>query len=189
MGHAMGLSMVIPMNIFYHDNQYYHEFVFLLQAAAFAAMMLQSYGYTLNVQTEEGLSRMQLTVIVSWVVILYSRLLRFAFVGYRLTQTFYADGNHKIFVVSIVALSLMGLFNLGIFLDASAKLSKFVLMPLSEYVPRIRRDQASCSINIRATALPRSPRCSKRELEQRQHAMFTHPPDNNCGTKPAGKIL
>merc|ERR1712232_434435 len=43
--HAMGLSMVIPMNLLYHDDKHYHEFVFLLQAAAFAAMMLQSYGY------------------------------------------------------------------------------------------------------------------------------------------------
>merc|ERR1712023_514681 len=76
--HAMGLSMVVPMNLLYHDNKYYHEFVFLLQAAAFAAMMLQSYGYTLDVKTRKGLSQMIVTIIMSSLLILYSRVLRFA---------------------------------------------------------------------------------------------------------------
>ena len=39
--HAMGLSMVIPMNLKYRDNRYYHELVFLLEFAAFIAMSLQ----------------------------------------------------------------------------------------------------------------------------------------------------
>jgi len=102
----MGLSMVIPMNLLYHDNKYYHEFVFLLQAAAFAAMILQSYGYTLNVNTKEGLFRMRGTIIISWVLILYSRILRFGVVGYHLAQTFYMDGNQKmLFVGSLVLAS------------------------------------------------------------------------------------
>merc|ERR1712187_162434 len=161
MGHAMGLLMVIPMNLFYHDNKYYHEFVFLLQAAAFVAMMLQSYGYTLNVQTEEGLSKMRVTVIISWALILHSRILRFAFVGYRLTQTFYADGNHKMFALGSVVFSLMGLFNVAVFIDATSKLNKFVFIALSEYVPKMDHGLANC-VNIRGAAWQAVPRCSKR---------------------------
>merc|ERR1712107_221888 len=97
--HAMGLSMVIPMNLLYHDNKCYHEFVFLLQAAAFVAMMLQSYGYTLDVKTKKGLFTMKGTLIISWVVILYSRILRFGIVGYRLAETFSMDGNQKMLAV------------------------------------------------------------------------------------------
>merc|ERR1719443_1213451 len=111
----MGLSMVIPMNLLYHDDKDYHEFVFLLQAAAFAAMMLQSYGYTLNVKTKKGLFTMRGTIIISWVIILYSRILRFGIVGYRLTETFYMHGNQKMLVVGSVVLASMALFNLGIF--------------------------------------------------------------------------
>merc|ERR1712187_1069826 len=161
MGHAMGLLMVIPMNLFYHDNKYYHEFVFLLQAAAFVAMMLQSYGSTLHVQTEEGLSKMRMTVITSWALILYSRILRFVVVAYRLTQTFLADGNHKMLVVGSVVLSLMGLFNVAVFIDATSKLYKFVFMPLGVYVPKIKHGLANCA-KIRGAAWQVVPRCSKR---------------------------
>mmetsp|Transcript_22067 Transcript_22067/g.39569 ORF Transcript_22067/g.39569 Transcript_22067/m.39569 type:complete len:314 (+) Transcript_22067:64-1005(+) len=126
--HAMGQAMVIPMNILYADNPDYHEFVFLMQAAAFLAMMLQSYGYTLNVQTKEGLKKMQISIIVSWLTILYSRVVRFSVVGYRLARTFHSDGNWMMFYVGSSVLVLMGCFNVMMIVDATQKLIKFTAM-------------------------------------------------------------
>jgi len=127
--HAMGQAMVVPMNLLYHDSPDYHEFVFLLQAAAFVAMMLQSYGYTLNVQTNEGLLQMRVSITISWMTILYSRVVRFTILGYRLAHRFYSDGNWIMLYVGSSALVLMALFNLMIFADATQKLLKFTAAP------------------------------------------------------------
>ena len=40
--------MVVPMNIALGDDRAYHEFVFLLQGAAFIALATQGYGFTLS---------------------------------------------------------------------------------------------------------------------------------------------
>jgi len=90
--HAMGLGMVIPMNMVYGSNVYYHEFVFLLQGAAFVAMVSMQYGYTLDVRKRSDLLRMRVCVSVSFAAMLWSRLLRYVFVGYKLLSSFYADG-------------------------------------------------------------------------------------------------
>lgn len=130
--HAMGQSMAIPMNLYYADNRDYHEFVVLLQLAAFVAMSLQSYGYTLNVKTKTGLLKMKVSITISWLTILYSRDVRFAIVGYRLAKTFYVDGNMTMLYAGSFALLLMALFNTMIFLDATQKLLKFAKMSPTE---------------------------------------------------------
>merc|ERR1711879_87101 len=129
MHHAMGQALVIPMNLYYHDNRDYHEFVLLLQAAAFMAMALQNYGYTLDVSTKRGLMKMKITIAISWLAIVYSRVLRFVILAYRLARTFYADGNFTILSVAACVLILMGIFNAMLFMDATRKLRKFVFPP------------------------------------------------------------
>merc|ERR1712003_353198 len=125
MHHAMGQALVIPMNVLYHDNRDYHEFVLLLQAAAFVALALQSYGYTLDVSTRSGLAKMRCTITISWSTILYSRVLRFAVLAWRLAYNFYSDSNTIMLILGLCALTLMGLFNAMIFMDATKKLNKF----------------------------------------------------------------
>merc|ERR1719384_2846853 len=58
--HAMGMLLVVPMNLYFGDNVYYHELVFLLQFAAFTACALQQFGYTLDVNTTRGLITMKI---------------------------------------------------------------------------------------------------------------------------------
>jgi len=123
--HVMGQAMIIPMNIYYHDNEDYHEFVFLLQGAAFVSMMLQSYGYTLNVATMAGLRTMRLTVVISWLIVCYSRVVRYYIVGMQLSRRFYLDGHIMLFYVGSASLLLMSSVNLLIFVDATRKLAKF----------------------------------------------------------------
>ena len=53
----MGVSMILPMNVYFRDNRDYHEMVFLLQFGAFVAMFSQAYGYTLDVSTRDESAR------------------------------------------------------------------------------------------------------------------------------------
>lgn len=130
--HAMGLSMVIPMNLYYPDNAYYHEFIFLLQGAAFAACVAQNYGYSLDVKTASGLFRMKASVAFSTAVIAWSRVLRYGFVGYKLIGTMYADGNIRMLCVGCLVLMSMGVVNLVFITDALKKLVKFMSMKHSD---------------------------------------------------------
>lgn len=126
--HAMGLSMVIPMNIFYGSNPYYHEFVFLLQGAAFVALASQNYGFTLDVKTASGLKQMKMCVTITLLVTLWSRLLRYSFVGYTLICTYRADGNSVMLYMGSSVLALMGTLNALMVMDAIGKFSKFIKM-------------------------------------------------------------
>eukprot|EP00930_Biecheleria_cincta_P005134 TRINITY_DN106057_c0_g1_i1.p1 TRINITY_DN106057_c0_g1~~TRINITY_DN106057_c0_g1_i1.p1 ORF type:complete len:343 (+),score=61.68 TRINITY_DN106057_c0_g1_i1:161-1189(+) len=154
--HAMGQSMAIPMNLYYADNRDYHELVFLLQVAAFVALSLQSYGYTLNVKTKTGLFKIKVNIAISWLAILYSRVVRFAIVGYRLASTFYMDGNLRMLYVGISALVLMGLFNATIFLDATQKLVKFAKMPLTTLDAKPNQSNEHCDRLCRSVLLGKS---------------------------------
>lgn len=154
--HVMGQSMAIPMNLYYADNRDYHEFVFLLQFAAFVAMSLQSYGYTLNVKTKTGLLKMKVSITISWLTILYSRVVRFAIVGYRLANTFYADGNLWMLYVGSFAVILMALFNVMIFLDATQKLLKFAKMPLTALDVKPDQSNKHCDQLCRSVLLGKS---------------------------------
>jgi len=124
--HAMGLSMVIPMNILYRDNPYYHEFVFLLQAAAFFAMAFQNYGFTLDVKTASGLKQMKVCVTCTVAVMLWSRGFRYAFIGYKLISGFYADGNTKMLCAGGLVLCMMGVLNTLFIADSMGKFVKFM---------------------------------------------------------------
>lgn len=126
--HAMGLSMVIPMNIVYRDNVYYHELVFLLQGAAFVAMASQNYGYTLDVKTASGLTQMKVCTGVTLATMLWSRALRYAMIGYKLITAMHADGNSKMLCMGAVVLGLMGLLNILFVLDSIGKFVKFMKM-------------------------------------------------------------
>jgi len=143
--HAMGLGMVIPMNIVYRDNCHYHEFIFLLQGAAFVACMSQNYGYTLDIKTLSGLKQMKVCVTVTLLTMVYSRFLRYAFVGYKLISTFYADGRTMMLCGGGLVLGLMGLLNILFVMDAVGKFSKFIHLSYSDedLQPKIARVHSS----------------------------------------------
>merc|ERR1719277_2112539 len=104
--------MVIPMNIYYYDNSWYHELIFLLQFAAFAALALQNYGFTLDVTTAAGLCRMNVAVTSTIVVMLYSRVIRYIPVCYALIMTFIADNNTYFLYVGCAVIVMMGIVSM-----------------------------------------------------------------------------
>jgi hypothetical protein len=126
--HVMGMSMVVPMNIYYHDNAHYHEFILLLQFAAFVALALQNYGYTLDVKSKSGLAQMKIAVTIVFITILWSRVLRYGFIGYSLAVQFHADGHTFLFYWGSFVLCTMGLLNTLFFMDALGKFVKFIGM-------------------------------------------------------------
>ena len=119
--HAMGLSMVVPMNLALGDDRAYHEFVFLLQGAAFIALATQGYGFTLDVKTRGGLRTMKLISAFTVLVLLYSRGVRYVVVAAQLLRAI--DG--PLWYVGANAVGLMGLLNLAMTGDAAAKFVKF----------------------------------------------------------------
>jgi hypothetical protein len=128
--HALGLCMVIPMNLAYGGHPCYHELVFLLQGAAFFALLMQNYGFTLDVHTSAGLHQMRLGAISVFAVLCWSRLYRYWAIGYQLMCTLYADGNVVILSVAGPGLVLMGIFNVVLVGDAFGKCRKFMRMRL-----------------------------------------------------------
>lgn len=129
--HAMGLSMCIPMNIYLRDNAYYHEFVFLLQFAACVALATQNYGFTLDVNTEKGLVQMKICTTITFVVMAWSRIVRFLMVAYQLVLALHEVGPGLLGLGSFVCL-LMGVLNVLFVGDAYGKFKKFSHMHHSE---------------------------------------------------------
>lgn len=125
--HILGLSMVIPMNVLYGDLWPYHELIFNLQICSVISLGIQQYGYTLDISTSWGLWKMQLYSLITWAGIVYSRIYRFIPLACTLLVTVREDGYTSFFFCACIALGAMSLTNLLYFLDATAKVLKFVL--------------------------------------------------------------
>lgn len=123
----MGLSMCIPMNLYYHDNANYHEFVFLMQFTAFIALSTQHYGYTLDVTSPVDLKRMKMAAMVSFSSIMYSRILRFGYVAYLLQRMFIDDGRTYFIWVGGFSACCMAIINFFFLGEAVKKVVKFVI--------------------------------------------------------------
>lgn len=126
--HSAAQSLVLPLNIRYPDNVYYHEGIFLLQGAAFSAFMLQQYGFTLDVTSPAGLRQMRVVIAVSAGGLWWSRLIRYSYVWGMLLRQFYRDGDTLALKLAVAPLVGMSLFNVAILSDASNKFMKFMFM-------------------------------------------------------------
>jgi len=123
--HAMGTLLVVPMNLHFRENAYYHELVFLLQAAAVGAMGLQQYGYTLDVSTKADLIKMRILASATMATMFWSRLFRYWYVVYHLLVTVWAEAVNLFYLATMVAV-MMGLFNLLVLADSIGKFVKFM---------------------------------------------------------------
>lgn len=124
--HSMGLGMAIPMNLSFGAEPFYHEMVFLLQFAAAFALITQNYGYTLDTKTASGLLRMKVAVTLTLAVLVYSRVLRFAYCGYKLLSIAHASGSTGMLVGGSLVMAAMSLLNVLFVTDATGKFLKFM---------------------------------------------------------------
>ncbi len=127
--HCLGLSMVLPMTMIARDSKLFHEGVLLLEGAAFVSLLLQQYGYCLDVKSAQGALQMALIVTVNFTCIMYTRLVRFCPLALEILYEIIKLESYAIFLVALMGASTMGYFNSFLVKDVSLKLKKFVIDP------------------------------------------------------------
>lgn len=110
----MATSLAMPMNIFYRDNVFYHELLFLLLFLYGFPALLQNIAMLFDIRSTWGLCSQLLINIFQFIALAYSRFYRFFPVVWTLTCTFYADRAYVILVTTGVAIVSMALLNLGL---------------------------------------------------------------------------
>eukprot|EP00640_Fibrocapsa_japonica_P002401 CAMPEP_0113944458 /NCGR_PEP_ID=MMETSP1339-20121228/34436_1 /TAXON_ID=94617 /ORGANISM="Fibrocapsa japonica" /LENGTH=281 /DNA_ID=CAMNT_0000949671 /DNA_START=237 /DNA_END=1082 /DNA_ORIENTATION=+ /assembly_acc=CAM_ASM_000762 len=128
--HSMGLMLVMPMNILYGELHAYHELVFLLQSAAAVGLLSQQWGYTLDMSSSMGLWKAKCLFMLTWVVMVYGRLLRYAFVCMRIIFHISVNGQPVLFGFAVVVTVMMSLVNMVFIGDITEKVCKFVPMSI-----------------------------------------------------------
>mmetsp|Transcript_65800 Transcript_65800/g.198723 ORF Transcript_65800/g.198723 Transcript_65800/m.198723 type:complete len:351 (+) Transcript_65800:81-1133(+) len=126
--HALGLGMVVPMNLALGEDPHYHEFVFLLQFAALTAVAFQQFGFTLDVRTSSGLRQMKACLAGVWAVILWSRILRYGVVACRLLRVLRGGSSRAMLAGGCASVLAMAVLNVSFFVDGTLKLLKFARM-------------------------------------------------------------
>jgi len=129
--HVMGLSLVVPMNIYFSENYWYIYLVCLLQLAAAVAMLGQNYGFLLDVTTPSGLCKMKVATFFVWAVMFYSRGPGYLYVIYKVLCLFYNTGDAWFCWGCFVAWA-MSLLNIVFIMDATQKMTKFAKMKLDD---------------------------------------------------------
>jgi len=129
--HFMGISMVLPMNIYYSDNYWYFYLVFLLQFAAAVALGSQQYGFTLDVSNKAGLLKMKIAVTLTFFVMWYSRAIAYVYVIGELLITFW-DQSIGFFVAGCVANLAMLMINLIFVCESTEKFKKYISFNFDE---------------------------------------------------------
>ena len=128
--HSAACMAVIPMNITYPDNTYWHEIFCIIQLGSFVLMFLQQYGYTLNVQTKDGLAKMKIAISISFLTCLWTRVIRYTSLLKILFDTFADDSNWGLIKYGAVPSVLLSLFNIALMTDTWQKFTKFVSMEI-----------------------------------------------------------
>ena len=82
--HFAGFFIVIPLNMKYRDSKVFHELILMLQLAACLSLILQNYGYILNVESKGGLFRMQIVSVLNLISLTWSRVVRYSVLSFYL---------------------------------------------------------------------------------------------------------
>jgi hypothetical protein len=158
--HTVAQCLVLPLNLHYRDNIYYHEAVLLLQAATVVAMICQTYGFTLDISRPSERGQMMVVVTVSFLAALWARVLRYAHIWYVLLTTFVADGNFFVLKMALVPLVTFSLFNVLVVADFYNKFAKFVL-------GRGRKSSGGCG-EVQQQQPPQQPQQQQPQQPQQQ---------------------
>lgn len=140
--HSVACLLVIPMNVFYGHNSYYHEMSMWLQLAAFLAFMIQQYGYLLDIKTPGGLMEMKMSVAIAWVIMVWTRVVRYFWLCKILFDVLWEDQNWTVLYLSIVPFLGLTLCNVVFVMDASVKLVKFMPMQIKKHSDEEIKDLA-----------------------------------------------
>ena len=140
--HSVALCLVVPMNLFYWNNSYYHEMTMWLQFAAFLAFMIQQYGYMLNIKTREGLLKMKISVALGLVIMVWTRVIRYFWLWKIMGTLMWEDENWIVLKAAIVPFLGLSLVNVVFVIDASVKFAKFMPMQIEKHSEEEIKDLA-----------------------------------------------
>merc|ERR1719277_412875 len=90
-------------------------------------MLCQSYGFTLDVSLPTERRQMMVSVTVGFLVCLWARAVRYAYIWYVLLTTFLTDGNNFVLKMALGPVVMFSLFNVLVVADFYKKFAKFVL--------------------------------------------------------------
>jgi len=176
----MGLSLVIPMNVYYPNNYYYIYLVFLLQFCASISLFFQHYGYLLDISSKRGLLKMKLSVGVVWVFMLYGRLVGYVYTIYKLLVTFWST-SLLFFSLGLVAAMAMSLLNVLFVLDATGKFSKFMRMKIEEPSGKGPRRRNSLAMHLEVQG---NEPTTEMKLARRMSSVFVEAKQPSSSTEP-----
>lgn len=137
--HALGLLMVLPMNVRHAESGAYHELVFLLQAASAAALGINYYVLSLDLARRRQRLQMQLLATLAMLMFVHARCTRFGALAWRLLAMLRASGDTALFCAGCVAIGAMLLTNVLFTVDSVVRFAKFVLGVDLEAISRKRR--------------------------------------------------
>jgi hypothetical protein len=130
--HFLGMSLVIPMNIFYGAHPLYIETVFNLQMAATLGLAGQQIGFMLDTSKEFELKIMRFLAIITFISMWWMRCIRYYWIWIMFALYFYALNNWVMLAAVLIAGYSMSWLN-GLFCsDALKKLKKWWNMTASE---------------------------------------------------------
>lgn len=138
MHHAMQWALVIPMNLYYSELAGYHELVFMLEGAAGVAMLINFYGYTLDVSKKGECLQMVITNAFGLVVMAYTRAMHYWVSLFKCLSHFYAEGCWVVLVVGVLCgACMMPYIGLAFIPQQWSKLLKFFRMYMAHDGGRI----------------------------------------------------
>ena len=136
--HSAACTAVIPMNLYDPGNRYWHEGFCIVQLGSFVLLLLQQYGYTLDVNTRDGLNKMRIAISISFLTCLWTRIIRYSWLLKGMYDGFVADGNMSFVYYGAVPALLLSAFNVVVMKDAWQKFSKFVLKDIKKVTRDIK---------------------------------------------------
>lgn len=155
MHHSCAQSMVLPLNIFYPENPYYHEGIFLLQGAAIGAFALQQYGFTLDVTTAAGLRQMKMTSGACLGIMTWGRVIRYGYVWWKLISQFMKDRNSFVLKLAVPPVVMLSLFNVALMADCIQKFVKFSRKSITVDTPEDIQEHAVWALTSPRPLRPR----------------------------------
>ena len=145
--HTAAFLVAIPMNMYYPDLSIFHEGVCIVQFGIAINFLCQKYGFTLDVASKSDLFKMKILNMIVFVTVIWSRLIRYAWIWTITLFTAYQDENYFLLKCMAAPTIFLSLFNVIVVKDATQKFLKFWNMDTGN-TPKLQRRNTSMLYKI-----------------------------------------
>ncbi len=123
--HALGLTLVVPLNCYLRGQPFFQLGVFALMGNASFSLMLQSASFALDVKTARGLAKMKFLSLLVLATMLVMRGYMFALVMRIAVPVVWAAAPLPAFCFAFAAATAMAYINFIMIRDATRKVAKY----------------------------------------------------------------